>query len=73
MIFGSKWKFKNFGEIDILIVNDEIIRAVKSKYQGVWFDQILADKISMKIGKIERATPFLSKSTRRLLVRDASF
>ena len=55
----------------------KIKQAVKFKCLGVWFDQhlnwddhrhILAGKISMKIGQIKRAIPFLTKSTRKLLV-----
>ena len=77
MIFGSKQKLKNLKEMHIMIGNDKIKQAVKSKYLGVWFDQhlswnehfqIVADKINMRIGKIKRAIPFLSRSTRKLLV-----
>ena len=60
-----------------MIDNKKLEQCDKFKYLGVWFDphlnwnehlKALADKISMKIGKIKRAMPFLSKTTRKLLV-----
>lgn len=77
MIFGRKQKLKSIDEMQAMIDNDKLKQSEIFKYLGVWFDphlnlnenlKVLADKISMKIGKIKRAMPFLSKTTRKLLV-----
>ena len=78
MIFGSKQKLLSINKMQIMIDNKKLEQCGKFKYLGVWFDphlnwnehlKALADKISMKIGKIKRAVPFVSKATRKLLVK----
>ena len=77
MIFGSSQKLQSINKKQIMIGKEKREQCEKFKYLGVWFDphqnwnehlKVLADKISMKIGKIKRAMPFLSKTTRKLLV-----
>ena len=77
MIFGSKQELQSINKMQIMISKEKLEQCEKFKYLDVWFDphlnwnehlKVLADKISMKIGKIKRSMPFLSKTTRKLIV-----
>ena len=74
-VLEASKSYKVYNKMQIMISKEK--QCEKFKYLGVWFDphlnwnehlKVLADKISMKIGKIKRSMPFLSKTTRKLLV-----
>ena len=77
LIFGHARKTKQLGDISINLSDSKIDQVESFKYLGVHFDQQLnwkkhlketAQKISLKLKKIQRASPFLSKHCRTLLV-----
>ena len=77
MIFGNARKTKQLGDISINLNANKLDQVESFKYLRVHFDQQLswkehlketAQKISLKLKKIQRASPFLSKHCRTLLV-----
>ena len=77
MIFGNTRKTKQVGDISINLNWNKVDQVETFKYLGVHFDQQLnwkkhlketGQKISLKLKKIQRASQFLSKHCRTLLV-----
>ena len=76
MIFGNAEKIKKLGDTSINLCSNKIDRTETFKYLGVHFDQQLnwkkhlqetVYKISQKLRKIQRTSPFLSKHCSTLL------
>ena len=77
MIFGSKSKLKKVTAFELRIKEDILERMTTFKYLGLHFDptltwtnhiKITATKLHTKLGKIERALPFLTAETKKLLL-----
>ena len=77
MIFGSKRKLKKITTFELRIKEDILERVNTFKYLGLHFDptltwtnhiKITAAKLRTKLGKIERALPFLTAETKKLLL-----
>ena len=77
MIFGSKRKLKKITTFELRIKEDILERVNTFKYLGLHFDptltwtnhiKITAAKLRPKLGKIERALPFLTAETKKLLL-----
>ena len=77
MIFGSKRKLKKITTFELRIKEDILERVNTFKYLGLHFDptltwtnhiKITAAKLCTKLGKIERALPFLTVETKKLLL-----
>ena len=75
MIFGSKRKLKKITSFELRIKEDILERV--AKYLGLHFDptltwtnhiKITAAKLRTKLGKIERALPYLTAETKKLLL-----
>ena len=77
MIFGSEHKLKKITTFELRIKEDILERVNTFKYLGLHFDptltwtnhiKIIATKLCTKLGKIERALPFLTAETKKLLL-----
>ena len=77
MIFGSKHKLKKITTFELRIKEDILERVNTFKYLGLHFDpsltwrnhiKITSAKLRKKLGKIERALPFVKAETKNLLL-----
>ena len=77
MVFGSKRKLKKITTFELRIEEDMLERVNTLKCLGLHFDptltwtnhiKITAAKLRTKLGKIERALPFLTAETKTLLL-----
>ena len=77
MLFGSKRKMKKIASFELRIKEDIPERVDTFKYLGLHFDptlacinhiKITAAKLRTKLGKIERALPYLTAETKKLLL-----